>query len=64
MTDVGMIIKSIRKQNGLSQKEFGKALTVSQSYICKVETGKEIPTDMFIKLFCLLYSVDKNTFDN
>ena len=59
MKDLGATIREIRTKNKLSQKQFVETLTVSQSYICRVENGKEVPTDMFIKLFCLLYSVDE-----
>lgn len=62
MTSISEAVKSARKQCGLSQKEFGETLAVSQSYISLVERGHEIPTSMFVKLFCLLYSVDEESF--
>ena len=58
---VGSAIKAVRLQRGLTQKELGKSLTVTASYVSRVENGKENPTPMFIRLFCLLYSVDENT---
>ena len=58
---VGSAIKAVRLQQGLTQKELGKSLTVTASYVSRVENGKENPTPMFIRLFCLLYSVDENT---
>lgn len=60
MVNIGEVVKSARIQQGLSQKEFGKTLTVSQPYISAIENGKEIPTPMFLKLFSIIYSVDKN----
>ena len=54
MLAIGEAMKSVRKQCGLSQKELGETLAVSQSYISQVERGYEVPTPMFIKLFCLL----------
>jgi len=59
---IGEIIKSTRKQKELKQSELGRSLTVSQSYISRVECGDEMPTPMFIKLFCLLYSVEEGLF--
>ena len=35
------------------------AMTVEQSYISQVENGKTVPTPMFIKLFCLTFSVNE-----
>lgn len=62
MNKIGSIIKSTRKAHGLTQRAFGETLTVSQSYISSVESGKETPTPMFIKLFCSLYSINENLF--
>lgn len=63
MVAIGEAMKSVRKQCGLSQKELGETLAVSQSYISQVERGYEVPTPMFIKLFCLLYSIDESNFN-
>lgn len=60
MEDIGKRLREIRKNYGLNQKELGQALTVSQSYICKVENGKEKPTEMFLKLVGLLYSAEED----
>jgi len=56
---LGTVIKEVRQQHKLNQKDLGKSLGVSQSYISLVENGKEAPTRMFLRLFCLLYSVDE-----
>ena len=53
MNKIGTIIKSTRKARGLTQRAFGETLTVSQSYISSVESGKETPTPMFIKQMCI-----------
>lgn len=59
MSGIGSVVKSTRKARGLTQKEFGETMTVSQSYISSIESGKETPTPMFIKLFCSLYSINE-----
>lgn len=64
MNTFGTTVKTIRKRNGLTQRELGEVMTVSNGYISRVEHGKEKPTPMFIKLFCLLYSVDTKSFSN
>ncbi len=40
---VGEKIKSIRKQNGISQQKLGSMLGVSQAMIAQYENGKRIP---------------------
>lgn len=59
MVSIGEAIKAVRKQCDLRQIDIANAMTVTQSYISQIENGREIPTAMFIKLFCLLYSVDE-----
>ena len=41
----------------IKQKEFAERVSVSASYISKVESGKEIPTDMLLKLIALDFKV-------
>ena len=53
MDTIGEKIRSIRKKAKLTQAEFGERLTVSGSYISMVEAGKEIPSDMLIRLISL-----------
>ena len=53
MDTIGEKIRSIRKKAKLTPAEFGERLTVSGSYISMVEAGKEIPSDMLIRLISL-----------
>lgn len=57
MSIIGERIKEIRKIKGLTQKEFSSLICVSASYLSRVETGVEIPTDMLIKLISLEFNV-------
>lgn len=57
MTHVGERIKIIRKMNNIKQKEFAERVSVSASYISKVESGKEVPTEMLLKLIALDFKV-------
>jgi transcriptional regulator with XRE-family HTH domain len=59
MNAIAEKIKLIRIQNRLSQKEYGKRLTVSGSYISKIESGSETPSDMLIKLIALEFNVSE-----
>lgn len=64
MNNLGANIKFVRKKNLLTQRDLGEMMTVTAGYISKVETGKEIPTPMFIKLFCLLFSINEEQLKN
>ena len=57
MATMGERIKIIRKELGITQKEFSQNIKVTQSYLSRVESNKEIPTDMLIKLISLEYKV-------
>lgn len=57
MAHVGERIKTIRKMNNIKQKEFAERVSVSASYISKVESGKEVPTEMLLKLIALDFKV-------
>ncbi|MBW8603105.1 helix-turn-helix transcriptional regulator [Bacillus velezensis] len=46
---IGDIIKQIRKEAKLTQKEFSCKLGVSDSYISKVEKNKSYPSLKFLK---------------
>ncbi len=61
MNDFKEVLKTVRKQNNLKQKDIAKAMTVSQSYISQIENGNTTPTPMFIKLFVHIYKKDNDT---
>lgn len=50
-------IKFIRSSAKLTQNQFGKKLSVSGSYISRLESGKEQPTEMLLKLIALTFDV-------
>ena len=50
-------IKVIRLEKKLTQKEFADMLFVSPSYISKLESGKEQPTDMLLRLIELEFNI-------
>jgi len=54
---IGERIKMIRKESGLKQIDFAKRVLVTSSYISKVESNKEIPSDIFVKLIALEFNV-------
>lgn len=56
MNDIGFRIKSLRKARKITQKEFAERICVTQSYLSRVETGKEQPTDMLVKFIALEFN--------
>lgn len=57
MDDIGKRVKDLRTLLKITQKDFADRLFVSASYISKVESGKENPTDMLIKLIALDFNI-------
>lgn len=57
MQTLGSRIKAIRTSEKLKQADFAKRVLVSASYISKVESNKEVPSDIFIKLLSLEFNV-------
>lgn len=70
MSRIGTQIKKAREQKGMTHKQLGKAVGVSESYIIDLETGKRIANDDLIKRISkvlgqeindlMLYSEEKN----
>lgn len=52
-------IKQIRKQNGLTQVEFGKKIGVKGNTVTNYETGLRNPTDAVIKSICREFNVNE-----
>lgn len=52
------IIKSMRVNLNLTQKEFAEALGVTQSYISQMETGKvDVSMSLFLS-WCSIFKID------
>lgn len=57
MNTIGSRMRFIRKKEGLKQTDFAKRVLVSASYISKVESDKETPSDIFTKLVALEFGI-------
>lgn len=57
MNTIGTRIKEIRISNKMKQVDFGKLFFVSGAYISMVESGKEIPSDLFVNSIALKFNV-------
>jgi transcriptional regulator with XRE-family HTH domain len=53
-------IITVRKALGLSQKEFGKGINVSQGYFSNIELMQRRINDRIITLICSVYGVNEN----
>lgn len=52
-------IREIRKDFGLSQKDFGKKLGVSRNVIANIENSRVIPDETLIKLLSIEFNVNR-----
>ena len=57
-------IKAIRTAVHENQTDFAKALSVSRSAICKMESGENSPSEQTIKLICQEFNVNENWLRN
>lgn len=57
-------IKIIRNSAKLTQSQFGEKLSVSASYVSRLESGKEQPTKMLLKLIALTFNVSTDWLEN
>ena len=56
---IGDRIRKIRKDNNLSQNDFGKILGVTQTHISKIEKNQDNPSLTLIKFICAKYNVNE-----
>jgi len=52
-------VKLLRKELGLTQSEFGKKITVAQSYLTSIENGNRDVTEKILLLICAVYNVSE-----
>lgn len=64
MNDFGKIIKEIRKNNNLTQKELADKLFVTYQAVSKWENNKSIPDIAILKKISELYNIDLNNLTN
>ena len=53
-------IKTLRKEFGLSQKDFAERIGVSRDNIASYETGRRVPSDAVSELICREFGVSKD----
>ena len=64
MDSIGFRIKTLRKEEQLTQKDFAKRLLISQSYLSGLENGNEVPTSKLLKLICLEFGINEEWLNN
>ena len=60
MINIGSKIKQVRKERKLTQREFSKAICISQPHLSKIEHNEENPSKAVVKLICILFDVSEN----
>lgn len=55
--DIGKRIKALRKEKGLSQAEFAKAVGISQPHLSRVENGYENISKSVQELIAIRFSL-------
>lgn len=64
METIGERIKQIRLDRKLSQQEFAEKLSISRSFISRVEHNKENPSETLLKLISWTFECDFNWLTN
>ena len=59
MNTIGERIRLIRNSNSLTQFEFSQNLRVTRPHITRIETNKENPSGVLIRLISVLYNVSE-----
>lgn len=52
-------LKQLRKQEGLTQAEFGDRIGVTRDVIANIENGRVDPSPMIIKMVCRMFPVSE-----
>lgn len=59
MQTIAEAIKSVRVQHQLTQQEVANRLHCAKAYISMIESGKRIPSDLWLAFFCKEFGVDE-----
>lgn len=59
MSTIGQRLKTLRKEERLTQVDFAKRLLISQSYLSSIENDNETPTSKLLKLASLEFGVNE-----
>ena len=51
-------IKTLRKTLGISQRDFGKKIGISDTAVSKLESGERNPSEQTLKSICREYNVN------
>lgn len=58
--NIGQVIKELRKQKGLSQKEFADKVKLTQTSLSQIETGTTKPQKGTIDRICKALGINEN----
>lgn len=57
MKTMGDRVKTLRKLNSMSQKEFGSIVAVSRTHIANIEANKRMPSKPLLMLICYKFGI-------
>lgn len=58
MTTINERIRQLRQYYKLTQKQFSQKLGISREHLCRIESGKEKPSEQTLLLISALFDVD------
>lgn len=62
--EIGKEVKRARKENGLTQKDLSKKISISRSYIADIEGGRYTPSVEILISLSKELKIDMNLFKN
>lgn len=62
--EIGKEVKRARRENGLTQRDLSKKVSVSRSYIADIEGGRYIPSTELLISISKELKIDMNLFKN
>lgn len=57
MVDFGLLLRSLRLDNGLSQMQLSRLISIPQATIARFELGKTEPRLSDLRVFCRFFGV-------
>ena len=57
MSEVGERIRKLRREFGMTQQSFARAMSISRSHVANLETGGSEPSDHMLSFMCHKFGV-------
>lgn len=60
MENIGKRLRQIRREKGMSQKDFGRQICVAQTYLSQIELGERAVTEKICSIVCMKFGICEN----